>query len=103
MTIGYKVPVSDIVLAWSEQQAKYEMDLQEALRTQMDLKSKDVDDSCVNGKVESARRNILVLTLQIKYINRDDDVYLLDHEVMNIFMAPMNLGGPDQAVTERRY
>lgn len=103
MTIGYKVPAEDIVTAWEEQRARYEYDLIEAQATQKDLREKDVDDSCVNGKVELAERHIEVLTLQIKYIDRSEDVFLMDHEMINIFVRGHGLDNPSGAVEERRY
>ncbi len=107
MTVRYKVPAADIVEAWKAQKAKYEVDLQEALATQKDLREKDVNDSCVNGKVDHGRRCILVLDLQIKYIDHDEDIYLGDHEMLNIFSAPGHLNGPTgmgaEVAQERRY
>jgi hypothetical protein len=87
-SIFYRVPAADIVEQWERQKAKYELELQEALATQKDLKEKDVSDSCVNGKVDHARRNITLLTLQLKYMDREEDVVMQDHEMMSLFMAP---------------
>lgn len=106
--ILYRVPAADIVEQWEKLKAKYEVDLQEALATQKDLREKDVDDSCVNGKVDNARRNIHLLTLQLKYMDREEDVVMQDHEMLSLFMSPQGyIDGPSgmgtEVAQERRY
>lgn len=105
MSILYKVPVADIVEVWQAQRAKYEVDLQEALKTQKELKAKDVDDSCTNGKVDNARVNIGMISLQLKYVDTEQEIFMQDHEMYGLFGTHRNLGPGDnpQVATERRY
>ncbi len=106
MSILYKVPVADIVKVWEEQKAKYEVDLQRALATAKDLKEKGVDDSCTNGKIDNARVNIGMISLQLKYIDEEQEVFMQDHEMYGLFGTHRNLGpgdNPQVAATERRY
>lgn len=107
MPIMYKVPVADIISVWETQKAKYLHDLEEALATARDLKEKGVEDSCVNGKIDNARVNARMISLQLQYVDPDQDIYMQDHEMYGLFDTHRgglgNIGGPDNAVTERRY
>lgn len=104
MSIVYKVPVLDIIAVWEAQKAKNEVDLEAALATVKDLKEKGVEDSCVNGKVDSARANIAMISLQLKYVDPEQDIYMQDHEIYSLFGTHRTLDNPTTgAVEERRY
>lgn len=105
VSILYKVPIADVKEVWEAQKAKYEVDLQEALATQQELRSKGVDDSCTNGKVDNARVNIGMISLQLKYIAEDQEIFMQDHEMYGLFGTHRSLGPGDnpQVATERRY
>jgi hypothetical protein len=105
MSIMYKVPVADIVQVWEAQKANYLKDLEEALTTARELKEKGVEDSCVNGKIDSARTNAAMISLQLKYVDHEQDIYMQDHEMYGLFGAHRNLGPGDnpQVAAERRY
>ena len=105
MSITYVVPAADIIAEWEKQKVQYLRELHEAQETAKDLKEKGVEDSCVNGKIEGCRRNIAVLTLQLKYIDRTNDVYMQDHEMYGLFGSHSDLGpnNPMAGQTERQY
>jgi hypothetical protein len=81
----YQVPVEDIIKEWESQKAKHEKELQKALETATDLKSKGVDDACISGKIAHAQRNIQMLTLQLKYLGDLTPRWLSYHEMAELF------------------
>lgn len=105
VSILYKVPVEDVIEVWEAQKANYETDLQEALATQKELREKDVNDSCVNGKIDSARTNAAMIGLQLKYVDKEQEIFMQDHEMYGLFAVHRGLGPGDnpQVATERRY
>jgi hypothetical protein len=105
MSILYRVPVADIIKVWEAQKANYLKDLEEALTTARELKEKGVEDSCVNGKIDSARTNAAMISLQLKYVDTEQEIFMQDHEMYGLFGAHRNLGPGDnpQVATERRY
>ena len=105
MSILYKVPVADVIEIWQKQRAEYLKDLEEALATQKELREKDVNDSCVNGKIDAARTNAAMIDLQLKYVDTEQEIFMQDHEMYGLFGTHRNLGPLDgaQVATERRY
>lgn len=105
-SVFFKVPAKDLAEEWTRQLEEIKKELVPTKARQAELKSKDLSDSCINGKVEYGEVMIRVLELKLRYLDLEDDFVMDEHTLTQYFDSRNragldNIGGPAQ--TERKY
>ncbi len=105
--VTFNVPASDIIEEWQKKLEQIKQELIPAQARQAELKTQDLSDSCINGKVEYGEGMIAALELRLKYIDPGKTFTMDEHTLTQYFSKHSpglgNIGGAGEVAQERRY